>query len=1061
MRYTPLAFRLFPFPISDFPLYSNLPTPQYLAPPTDPLMNQRSLCFRLSSPIRSPLLALSLALLRGPFLAAAQIPFVLPWNDAWPGATDLSALNQPIGTDWVGTDTNGHFTVRGQRLRFLGVNFAGDSPFIPTNNADAVAARLAKFGVNSVRFHHMDAAWAYRGGLLSYTSTSSTNVNASNLERLHYLVSRLKAHGIYSDINLLVGREYRSGDGLGPEVTGMDWKDAHILGFFYEPALRLHKDYATKLLGPTNRFTGLPLAKDPAVAFVEIINENGIIQKWLDGGLDRLAQRYATNLQARWNGWLAGRYQDEAALLAAWGIIDQPLGTNHLRNGAFASGLSPWNGEQHSTARATFTRTLDFTNSGPSARVQVTTPSPTSWHVQFNQAGLRLVSNQVYTISFWAKSSPATNADVAVMRAHTDYAGLGFSQGLNLTTQWQQFTATFQAPVSETNARVNFGSMGNKAATFWFADARFQTGGKLGTFPEGASLAARTVPNIRFSGSGYTGTRNARADWLSFLRDLENEYYREMVGHVRTNLGYPGLIFGTIMANSPATVQSRLDVIDGHSYWQHPEFPGNPWDSVNWLVQNVSMVNTLDNTLSGLARQRIKGKPFTVTEYQHSSPNYYGAEGPLLLAAYAGLQDWDGLWLFDYGHGNDTVTMGYVRGFFEIGQHPTKMANLLLAAHLFRRHDIQPARHEIAMRFTPERELQALQNTYAWGVFSSSQLGVPGKLAFTNRLSTAVGAEAQGLNTAPAAPSGNDVLSDTGELRWNASVANKGLVTINSPRTKGLVGFADNQEVQLGTVRLRPGTTLLGWCTLGITLKSGQSLTNDCTALIVATGWWENTGQVWKDSNKNSVGNQWGRAPVLAEVVPFTITLPVPTNQVRVWSLNTQGARQSQLPISGDSQSTTLTVGTNAATIWYEVQIGRWVSSFEQWRSSYFTAEQLQNPALSGPAAAPDDDQIPNLLKYYLGLPGAAAAPVERRPSALVIGIDGQEYLAMLLTRDARVTDVRAQGQASSDLANWSACCAIEAVSTNEQSETVVVRDLAPLGQFPQRFLRLSLERVP
>src|SRR5512138_2147368 len=241
------------------------------------------------------------------------VPWILPWNDATTGVvTDFSAMNPPIGTNWVRVDTNGHFVVNGERVRYLGVNFAGDSPFMPTNNAEGVASRLAKFGVNNVRFHHMDASWAYGGGLLAYTSTKSTNFNASQLDRLHYLVSRLKAHGIYSDINLLVGREYRGGDGLGAEVTSMDWKDAHILGYFYPPALELHKDYATKLLGPTNRFTGLPLAQDPAVAFVEIINENGIIQKWIDGGLDRLPARYATNLQARWNGWLNARYASES-----------------------------------------------------------------------------------------------------------------------------------------------------------------------------------------------------------------------------------------------------------------------------------------------------------------------------------------------------------------------------------------------------------------------------------------------------------------------------------------------------------------------------------------------------------------------------------------------------------------------------------------------------------------------------------------------------------------------------------------------------------------------------
>jgi hypothetical protein len=181
------------------------------------------------------------------FAASAQlVPFVLPWNDASPGVTDLSAMNRPIDSSaTVSVDANGHFVARGERIRFLGMNFAGDSPFMPTNKADAVAARLAKFGVNNVRFHHMDAPWATGGGLLSYTVNSSRNVNLAQLERLHFLVSRLRAHGVYANINLLVGREYRSGDGLGAEITQVtDWKDQHILGLFDDAALALHQEYA-------------------------------------------------------------------------------------------------------------------------------------------------------------------------------------------------------------------------------------------------------------------------------------------------------------------------------------------------------------------------------------------------------------------------------------------------------------------------------------------------------------------------------------------------------------------------------------------------------------------------------------------------------------------------------------------------------------------------------------------------------------------------------------------------------------------------------------------------
>jgi hypothetical protein len=980
--------------------------------------------------------------------------------------TDFSASNPPITTHRVGVDTNGHFVVNGSRIRFLGVNFAGDSPFMPTNYADSVAARLAKFGVNNVRFHHMDASWAYRGGLLSYTSASSTNFNSTNLVGLHYIVSRLKAHGIYSDINLLVGRQYRYGDGLGTEVTnGMDWKLSHVLGFFYPPALALHKDYATKLLGPTNRFTGLPLAKDPAVAFVEIINENGIIQGWYDGGLDSLAARYSTNLQARWNDWLYARYTNEAAMLAAWKVVDQPLGTNLLVNGAFSNGLTGWNLEQHGVARASFTRTFDFTNNQPSVMINVTNTDTTDWYIQINDPNLKLDSNQVYTVSYQAKSSPATNASADVMQAHDPWSNLGYNRSLALTTNWQLFTNTFQPSASDTNARAGFSSMGTKRATFWYADVRLQAGGQLGTLPPGASLASRTIPNLRYSGSGYQGTREARRDWLRFLRDLEYAYYDTMVGHVRTNLGYTGLIFGTIMANSPATVQSRMEVIDGHAYWQHPQFRGTPWDPANWYQPNISMVNTIgdDNTLAGLARQRIKGKPFTVTEYQHPSPNYYGGEGPLMLAAYAALQDWDGLWLFDYGYGCPAVTMGYVRSYFELGQHPTKLANLPLAANLFRRGDARPALEEYTMALTPEAELDTLLASSAWNLFSSSKLGVSGKLAFTSRINTMVGADAVGLPAPPPAPSGNVMTSDTGELRWDVSQAGSGIVTFDTARTKGLVGYADNRAINLGGLVFQPGTTRLGWCTLGATLTRGEVFTNDCTLLIAATGWWENTNQVWTDATKTSVGNQWGGPPVLTEVVPFSLTLPVGTNCVRVWTLDETGRRKAELSVTGTAASTTFTARTNSATIWYEVEISRWMTSFDLWRLRYFSAEELTNTAVSGAAAAPDGDGIANLWKYYLGLPGRTPASSASRPLGSLLSLNGQDYLSFSYRCDPLATDVVCNAEVSSNLLNWVSGPAYVAETRTPVGalQQVVARDLTPVPDAPARYMRLRLQRTP
>ncbi len=1019
---------------------------------------------RMSSrPVRScsvwlGLLLGTLALIH-PYRSHAQtIPWILPWDDGLPGvATDFSDLNRPVGTNWVRVDTNGHFVVNDERIRFLGVNFAGDSPFALTNYADGMAARVAKFGMNSVRFHHMDAPWGFNGGLLSYTSTTSTNFNATQLERLHYLIARLKAHGVYSDINLLVGRQYRANDGLGSEVAGMDSKDAHILGYFYPPALALQKDYANKLLGPTNRFTSLPLAQDPAVAFVEIINEQGIIQNWYEGALDRLPPRYATHLQARWNQWLAARYTNTARMLDAWGAVSQPLGTNLLVNGNFSNNLTGWNLEQHETAKASFIRTYDFTNGQPSLQVTVTNTSAQGWHIQVNRAGVRVASNQVYTVSFWAKAGAPTNVSASVMQAHDPWGNLGCNQAFALGTNWQLYTNTFAATATDGNARVGFSDLGSKRLTFWFADARLQAGGQLGVPPAGSSLEAGNLPNVARSGTGFQGTLDARRDWLRFLRDLESLYYAEMVAHLRTNLRYPGLIFGTIMANSPATVQSTMDVIDSHAYWKHPVFPGVAWDSSNWYVENVSMTATMEgnNTLSSIGRQRVKGKPFVCTEYQHPSPNYYGAEGPLLLAAYAGLQDWDGLWLFDYGHGNPSGGLGYVSSYFQTAQHPTKMANTLLAANLFRRQDVRPARNEFTLALTPEREIDLLLNAGAWSLFSGGQLGMPGKMVFTSRVSTAVGAGASGLPAPPAGPAGGLVVSDTGELRWDTQGTN-GLVTYNTPRSKGLVGFADNQTLNFDGLQLRPGTTMLGWCSLGLTLRRGEVFTNDCSALIVATGWWENTGQVWKDPAKTSVKSPWGRSPVLTEVVPFTLTLAVATNHVRVWALNPQGQRAALMPLGGNSQQTIFTAPTNSGAIWYELEISRWTASYDLWRNRYFSLAEQGRPGFSGPAAHPYGGSYANLVKYLHGL-RPQDHPATNLSRSYVLSQNSQKFLAMTFDRDRLATDVLCMPEVSPDLLQWFSgppYAKVESVASLGGMERVTVRDLSPIGP-ESRYLRV------
>ena len=162
---------------------------------------------------------------------------------------------------------------------------------------------MAKFGLNAVRFHFLDSTWG-TPRLINYESGDWRNWNADTLDRLDYFIARLKEHGIYADLNLLVARRFGVGDGVDATVNQLDWKTAHAVGFFHAPHMKAQKRYARQLLAHRNPYTKLAYVEDPAVALVEINNENGLIHTWLDGGFDALPDVFAQDLQQQWNAWL-------------------------------------------------------------------------------------------------------------------------------------------------------------------------------------------------------------------------------------------------------------------------------------------------------------------------------------------------------------------------------------------------------------------------------------------------------------------------------------------------------------------------------------------------------------------------------------------------------------------------------------------------------------------------------------------------------------------------------------------------------------------------------------
>jgi hypothetical protein len=209
----------------------------------------------------------------------------------------------------------------GQRARFWGVNLTGDSAIPSKEDANALAAHLARLGFNAVRFHHIDGNEA---GLVNAQRHKSgePDLFPERLDDLDFFVSRLKAHGIYLFLEIATARELGPKDGL-PRHGHLP--NGHKLASMFRPVYtKAYLQTFENLWGRENPYTHSTYAQEPAVALLNLSNEHSLLSSW-GGALEGLGREHLRILDARWNKWLKKQYESNAALNKAW------VGSSHAR----------------------------------------------------------------------------------------------------------------------------------------------------------------------------------------------------------------------------------------------------------------------------------------------------------------------------------------------------------------------------------------------------------------------------------------------------------------------------------------------------------------------------------------------------------------------------------------------------------------------------------------------------------------------------------------------------------------------------------------------------------
>lgn len=254
-------------------------------------------------------------------------------NVAAQGADELSLaswLDAPAGKLGRITSRGDELIYGGKPIKLWGLNDTYDPGCAPTKEmADKRAAFYARHGINAVRLHKYACGTGWEG---IQSSNSCVALDAAALDRMDYFIAKLKARGIFVKLSPVFMMKLGSDDraavpymnefeaGPPPSPLPKDYRVNTKNGSIYlgRELQDLLIKQTSALLSHRNPYTKLTYAEDPAIAIVEMFNEDSALFYGTMETLKKVPTLRARAAQ-RFTRWLKERYKTEAAFRAAWG----------------------------------------------------------------------------------------------------------------------------------------------------------------------------------------------------------------------------------------------------------------------------------------------------------------------------------------------------------------------------------------------------------------------------------------------------------------------------------------------------------------------------------------------------------------------------------------------------------------------------------------------------------------------------------------------------------------------------------------------------------------------
>jgi hypothetical protein len=403
----------------------------------------------------------------------------------------------------------------------------------------------------------------------------------------------------------------------------------------------------------------------------------------------------------------------------------------------------------------------------------------------------------------------------------------------------------------------------------------------------------------------------------AFYMDLEERFFTGVERYLKHDLGVKSLLLGTSDHNHDISgypllhSTSRLDIVDGHVYWQHPRYILDPATGrqTGFEITNTPMVNDpLHSTVVGLSRSAFQGKPYTVSEVNHPAPNEYASEGVPILAAYASFQDWDGIFWYTFEHRPPADWRERQPSHFEFRADPVKMSELAAGAILFQRADIQKAVETVSRSYSLNQVYDSLRLPKSERPYFTPGFPLALPLVHGSRIASLDGPATAAF--APVPPGA--IISDTKELAWQ-----DGLMTIDSGRTQALVGAVSGHATRNLSAEVRNR-----FCVILLTSLDGAPLSQAKRMLLTTGARAGNMDMQWNEKHTSLVN--WGTTPTVIEPVTGTITLRALTAGAspKVEALDGAGHSIGQLKTAKSGNGWDIAAG-DPVTPWYLITVAK------------------------------------------------------------------------------------------------------------------------------------------